>query len=218
MQRMIVFGALTVLTVLPHTANAILKDLVLTKTVGIDTGCATTDTIVVPPGTTVNYCYTVQNVGIYTFTRHDLIDSELGQLLADFPATLGPGDILTHTASNFIIQTTVNTATWTARDGTIIITHTAQQGGAQGMAQASASDSATVFVDFLENEPDDGPQGCTDGIDNDGDGDIDCGDSDCVGIGACVSPAPVMGTFGMLLSGALLAAIGCLALIRRRRS
>jgi hypothetical protein len=117
------------------TVNVVVPAISLDKTVGTDPDvCATQDEITVGPGTEVVYCYEVTNTGLVTLNRHDLVDSELGSLLNDFPFTLVPG------ASAFLTQaggaidtTTTNTATWTARDPEL------------GLS-ATATDSATVNV------------------------------------------------------------------------
>ncbi len=46
----------------------------------------------------VTYCYEVTNVGPVTLTLHDLLDSEEGELLSNFPYVLVPG------ASAFITE------------------------------------------------------------------------------------------------------------------
>ena len=90
--------------------------ITLSKTVGTDTNvCATTDAITVTVGTEVTYCYEVTNTGELTLNLHDLVDSELGVILDDFPYALTPGasafrELMTVT----INDTTLNTATWTA--------------------------------------------------------------------------------------------------------
>ncbi|MCB8943212.1 MAG: proprotein convertase P-domain-containing protein [Ardenticatenaceae bacterium] len=88
--------------------------IVMTKTVGLGAECASTKTIVVSPGTAVTYCYRVANTGNVTLTVHDLTDSELGTVLADFSFTLAPGGSAALTQTAVINTSTVNTATWTA--------------------------------------------------------------------------------------------------------
>lgn len=94
--------------------------IVLTKTVGTAAGvCAATNSIAVPAGTDVYYCYTATNTGNLTLYRHDLADSELGAIFASLPYTLTPGSSIdTVTAgqeiSATINATTVNDALWTA--------------------------------------------------------------------------------------------------------
>jgi hypothetical protein len=86
----------------------------LVKTVGLDPGtCGTSDVITVTAPTQVTYCYTINNTGVLTYTRHTLVDNRLGTILSDFPYSLGPGAsaFLTQTAT--ITTTTINTATWT---------------------------------------------------------------------------------------------------------
>ncbi len=105
-----------------------------TKTVGTDINeCATTGSIIVGPGTDVYYCYEVVNTGTFTLTLHDLVDTELGTILDDFPFSLTPGASVFVTQTANITTTTINTATWTAFN-------------AGPVDVASASDSATVLV------------------------------------------------------------------------
>lgn len=115
---------------LPTSGAAITMD----KTVGTSSStCATTDTITVDISTTVYYCYEVTNTGSITLTRHDLVDSEIGAILTDFPFTLIPGASAFITQSATITQTTINTATWTASLPT-------------PPTSASATDVATVTI------------------------------------------------------------------------
>ncbi len=58
---------------------------------------------------------------------------------------------------------------------------------------------------------------CSDGIDNDGDGLIDCADSDCFGDPACHVPAPAASGFGLFALLSLLVALGGFGLRSRRR-
>ena len=104
----------------------------LTKTVGTVPGvCATTDSIVVPPGFDVYYCYTVRNIGLNALSTHDLVDSELGTLFTGMSHSLAPGDTYSYIEPATVNATVTNTATWTAHAGT---------------NNASDSDTATVTV------------------------------------------------------------------------
>lgn len=91
-------------------------EITLSKTVGTTSGvCATTSKVTVAAGTTVYYCYQVENTGNVTFTYHSLVDSELGTLFSNSPYVLGPGDVAPpYFASATINITTTNVATWTA--------------------------------------------------------------------------------------------------------
>jgi len=97
-----------------------LPSIIITKTVGTTPGvCATTSAITVTYGTTVYYCYTVQNTGNITLTDHYLTDDVLGTILASFTYTLTPGASINTVAAGLTIsqvatQTVVNTAEWTA--------------------------------------------------------------------------------------------------------
>lgn len=122
----------------------VVPSVVLTKTVGLDSGtCATSNTLNVPAGgggTDVYYCYEVTNNGTITLSLHDLVDDQLGQLLTGFPYDLAPGETIDTvgaglTFSATITQTTVNSATWTAFN--------------DSQTTASASASATV----IQNDP-----------------------------------------------------------------
>ncbi len=88
----------------------------LVKTVGTTPGvCAATDNIVVTAGTPVYYCYQVENTGDVTFNFHDLVDSELGTLLNDFPYTLAPGAFSPQVIiPDTPMATVTNVGTWTA--------------------------------------------------------------------------------------------------------
>jgi hypothetical protein len=58
---------------------------------------------------------------------------------------------------------------------------------------------------------------CSDGIDNDGDGLIDCGDPDCAGDRACTAPAPVLSWPGLLAAILLLGGVAAYRLRRASR-
>lgn len=111
----------------------------LTKTVGTTPGvCATTKTIQVVPGTTVYYCYTIENTGTTTVNNHTLVDSALGTIFSNVDNPLAPGEstdtvALGVTVSEVITVSVDNTATWSV-----------EQVG--GLEVASASDSASVQV------------------------------------------------------------------------
>ncbi len=100
-------------------------DIQIKKTVGTNPNtCASTDTLTVTAGTTVYYCYEVTNTGTMTLTDHNLVDDQLGSLITSAPITLRPGAV-THTNglgysfSAMIITDTVNTAVWSASDGSL---------------------------------------------------------------------------------------------------
>jgi uncharacterized repeat protein (TIGR01451 family) len=92
-----------------------MPSIVITKTVGTNPGvCATTTEITVTAGTTVYYCYAVQNTGNITLTTHNLTDSALGVILSGFAYTLTPGASVFVTQSATLVSTTVNVAEWEA--------------------------------------------------------------------------------------------------------
>ncbi|MER2600278.1 MAG: proprotein convertase P-domain-containing protein, partial [Caldilineales bacterium] len=98
--------------------NPVVPDpaIVMTKTVGTVPGvCATTSKVTVPSGTTVYYCYQVENSGNVTMTVHSLVDDQLGTLLTNSAYVLPPGAVSDPFIVNASIDiTTTNTATWTA--------------------------------------------------------------------------------------------------------
>ena len=70
--------------------------------------------ISVVPGTDVYYCYEVTNTGNVTMTLHDLVDTQLGTILDDFPLALAPGASVSLTDTATVTETTTNAAVWTA--------------------------------------------------------------------------------------------------------
>ena len=67
-------------------------------------------------GTTVYYCFHVENTGTVAFNFHDLVDDHLGTLLSNAPIPLPPGGTYDHIVSNTAMATVTNTATWTGAD------------------------------------------------------------------------------------------------------
>lgn len=62
------------------------------------------------------------------------------------------------------------------------------------------------------------PDGCTDGVDNDGDMLIDCEDPDCFAFVGCVSsPAPVLSGYATLVTIVILSGFAFYAIRRRRQ-
>jgi hypothetical protein len=60
-------------------------------------------------------------------------------------------------------------------------------------------------------------EACDNGLDDDGDGAVDCADSECTSTAPCVSPAPALSTTATVALFAVLSAIGVFGLFRRRR-
>ncbi|GMU67227.1 MAG: hypothetical protein AMXMBFR36_35010 [Acidobacteriota bacterium] len=92
-------------------------EISLAKTVGTDLNpmsCGTDETLSVPAGTVVQYCYTVTNTGTITLEYHTLVDDQLGTLLQDFPFTLTAGASAFLTVQQTITATVTNDATWSA--------------------------------------------------------------------------------------------------------
>lgn len=107
---------------------ALSPSITLTKTAGLDPDvCALDSLLTILPGSDVTYCYMITNDGEIKLTRHDLDDSELGEILSEFEYDLLPGATVFLTETAVITQTTINTATWTAFNAgpTDIVTATA---------------------------------------------------------------------------------------------
>lgn len=68
----------------------------------------------------------------------------------------------------------------------------------------AATRTPTPMPTLSAHENSAGPQGCSDGIDNDGDGKIDCADPDCANVPPCAAAAPALSpVMLLLLAGAL---------------
>ena len=73
------------------TFTALPLGLVLTQTVGADpAACAGTSDVTVLTGTTLYYCYAVDNTGVVTLTRHTLENSFQGTVFANLPYSPHP--------------------------------------------------------------------------------------------------------------------------------
>jgi hypothetical protein len=91
------------------------SDLLFTKTVGLNpNACSQFDELEVEAGSQVTYCYQVMNRGNTPFMLHSLVDTQLGDLLIDFPYELNPGETIFITKTTSITESVINTATWTA--------------------------------------------------------------------------------------------------------
>ena len=91
--------------------------ITLTKTVGtVPATCAATDAITVPFGTSVYYCFTVENTSATTFNFHDLVDDHLGTILNNANVVLAPAATYEVIVNDTATATVTNTATWTSRD------------------------------------------------------------------------------------------------------
>jgi hypothetical protein len=185
------------------------SSLLLTKTVGVAAGCATTDEITVTAGTVVNYCYQVQNTGYTTLTGHTLDDDVLGILVGpNMLQNLAPGEVRTEIfASPPINATVVNTAVWSAL--TTVVIKWEDTAGSAPVPVASATDRAKVNV--LETA-----DACNDQIDNDVNGLTDCQDPSCEAEPFCRTSAPVIGPTGLLAIALALLVLGSFALGSRR--
>ncbi|MEO1059306.1 MAG: NHL repeat-containing protein, partial [Actinomycetota bacterium] len=107
----------------PLVRGAADDGIALTKTVGTDPNvCGTESTIIVEPGTTVYYCYTVTNTGALPLDFHTLVDDRLGEILSEAGFDLQPGanvntvqlGVPAETVSAVVDASVTNTAVWLA--------------------------------------------------------------------------------------------------------
>ena len=123
------------------TLTVTLANPTIKLSIGVSTAavCTTSDTIYVPSGTSVYYCYTVQNTSSapHTLTNHSLTTDRFGSVFTDTNISLAPGAVYTylHPTPVLINQNNrINNGTWTA---------TIQ--GLPGVS-ASASENATACL------------------------------------------------------------------------
>jgi archaellum component FlaG (FlaF/FlaG flagellin family) len=96
------------------TVNVISPSITLAVTAGIDPGvCAESDTLTVPLGTEVFFCYTVTNDGNVAFDSHLLTDSLLGEI-DSFNFDLQPGETHSVIYSHTINAEHLAEVTWEA--------------------------------------------------------------------------------------------------------
>jgi len=129
------------------TVKLLDAEIILTKTVGIEgigIPCATTDGLQVPLGTTVRYCYQVENRGTMALSSHKLVDDQLGVLLNGTAIHLAPGRAYSTSITATLSVSTTNVATWTS---SFPYTVTLTSGEVVNKALAvSALDTATVTM------------------------------------------------------------------------
>lgn len=89
--------------------------LVLNTTVGTNPHtCAVTDTIDVPAGTAVTYCYTIINNTSVRMTAHALEGTAVGTIFSDYGYALNAGASLAITNTVTATSSATNDATWQA--------------------------------------------------------------------------------------------------------
>jgi len=99
------------------SVTVLMPSIILTKTVSAVPGiCAPTDVVTVTAGSSVTYCYDIQNTGQVTVTGHTLFDDVLGALFTDTLTSVGPGGTMAYSTTVPVNVDTVNTATWTAEE------------------------------------------------------------------------------------------------------
>ncbi|MBX3015097.1 MAG: M4 family metallopeptidase [Caldilineaceae bacterium] len=130
-------------------------ELTLVKSVGIEgiqPTCPETETLFVPVGTTVRYCYTVTNHGSYPLRQHHLADDQLGVLLHEVTFPLAPGASYSTTITTTLTISTTNVATWTsAFPYTATVTG---EGLLSRLVEIHATDAVTVQVAHDDQDSD----------------------------------------------------------------
>ena len=123
------------------------NNIALNKTVSDDGSCGTSNTISVPDGTMVTYCYTITNTGNVDYDTHMVMDDQLGMVLPTTSYLLAAGETYSFTTSAvFSGGVVTNTATWTAWiTGTTIMTE------ATASATVTGSPTDVVLTSFGGN-------------------------------------------------------------------
>ncbi len=96
------------------TTTVLVPTLHVSETVGTNSHqCATTNQLNVAVGAQVTYCYTAYNPGRVTLRLHNVMDSKLGLVKANWAMPLSQGASIHFTTTAPITQTTTNVFTWT---------------------------------------------------------------------------------------------------------
>ena len=98
---------------------------------GVNSCTGTGESLTVPLGTQVEYCYRMLNTGDHTLTAHHLDNDVFGSILSDVDIDLEPGEAIVGSHIEMLTGTHTSTGTWTA---------TVVQSGEPGLA----TDSVTV--------------------------------------------------------------------------
>ncbi len=120
-------------------------------------------------------------------------------------------DTPTATATATVTDTPTVTFTPTVTP-TVTPTHTPSATPTQTPTPTSTPTETPTATPLYESQPADG---CTNGIDDDGNGLIDCEDPSCLGVGPCPQPAPAARPGAMAIAVLVLALVAALALWRR---
>lgn len=139
------------------TAEVRIANIEVVKTVGVvgdSPDCPAASDIQAPISTTVQYCFTVTNIGSYTLTTHSLFDDHLGTIFTDLTRELAPGESFSTvdvglTLTDTLYTTTTNIATWTASAGEPVVNNpvsAADFGAAQVVVEVTTQTSAVVRI------------------------------------------------------------------------
>ncbi len=102
----------TPMTVIMHVEEP-MAAIELDVTVSLNNTCGTADTLAVPQGSTVYYCYTVTNTGNVMLPNHTITDTVFGHI-ATFLYDLLPGETESVIYAQTITTDTLSIASWTA--------------------------------------------------------------------------------------------------------
>ncbi len=124
----------------------------LEKTVGVTPGaCASTNTLSVPYGAAVTYCYRLINTSGAVLPQHTLQDDQLGVLLSNLMYTLTSGSQYVLTRTVVLTQTVTNTALWQTSADTNPSAIVAQ---AQAQVNVAAPAAITTWpLSLLSDQP-----------------------------------------------------------------
>jgi LPXTG-motif cell wall-anchored protein len=144
--RSILTGAAVVATALVTAGSAPVAgapsmslELTVGEFDGVNSCTGTGESLTVPLGTQVEYCYRMVNTGDHTLTAHHLDSDVFGSILSDVDIDLEPGEAIVGSHIETLTGTHTSTGTWTA---------TVVQSGEPGLA----TDSVTVTA--LPIDPD----------------------------------------------------------------
>jgi hypothetical protein len=123
------------------------NNIAVNKTVSSDGSCGTSNTISVPDGTTVTYCYQITNTGNIDYDTHMVTDDQLGTVLPATNYVLAPGATFSFTTNAvFPGGVVTNTMTWMAWiTGTTVMTQ------ASATATVTGSPTDVVLTSFSGN-------------------------------------------------------------------
>jgi hypothetical protein len=158
------------------TANVYVASFTFSKTVYVDgyfewfggtdfndSECPVASNIVVPPTTTVKYCYTLTNTGDYPLSVHTLLDSHVPDAILDgVPQEVAPGETFSNIDAGVRVTATLtvsttNVATWTAEIAAPIVDVDAAAVNASIPVVVNAAATVSISSPTLDQDEDGTP-------------------------------------------------------------